>query len=112
MSSRLAQLSARRRALAMESQVLRAQLAESANALREALGLVQMGRTVLDGVRRHPGLVVGAAVALVALRPRRVWRLAALAGGTLVFALRAAPALSAAARFFGAARARGAGPRR
>jgi hypothetical protein len=103
--SRLAQITARRGALVAESHALRAQLSDSASALRQALGLEQVGRAVLDGIRRHPGLVVGAAVALVALRPHRLWKLAALSGGALAFALRAAPVLSAAVRFARARRA-------
>ena len=108
MPSRLAQLAARRRVLVMESQVLRAQVDQSASALRQALGLAPMGRAMLNSIRRHPVLAVGAAVALVVLRPRRVWRLAALGGGALAFALRAAPALSTAVRILKAARARAA----
>ena len=108
MASRLAQLTARRRALVAESHALRAQLGDSARALRDALGFPQIGHAMLSNIRRHPGLAVGAAVALVALRPPRLWKLAALGGGALAFALRAAPVLSAAVRFAKARRARAA----
>jgi hypothetical protein len=110
MPSRLAQLTARRRALVLESQALRAQLGASGIALRNALSPAQIAHTVLGSIRRHPGIAVGAAVALVALRPRRLWKLAALGSGALAFALRAAPVLSAALRFARSRRAR-AGPR-
>jgi hypothetical protein len=103
--SQLAQLTARRRALVAESHALRAQLGDSGRALQDALGFSQIGHAVLGSIRRHPGLAVGAAVALVALRPHRLWKLAVLSGGALAFALRAAPALSAAVRFARARRA-------
>jgi len=106
--SRLAQLTARRRALVLQSQALRAQLSASAIALRHALGPAQIGHAVLGSIRRHPGIAAGVAVALVTLRPRRLWKLAALGGGALAFALRAAPVLSAAVRFARARRARAA----
>ena len=53
---------------------------------------------VATRTRRTAGYTL-ATVALVALRPRRLWKLAALGGGALAFALRAAPVLSAALRF-------------
>jgi hypothetical protein len=96
--SRLAHLTARRRALVTESQALRAQLAGATSSVRQVLAPAQIGRALLSGLGRHPVLTVGIGVALVAIGPRRLWKLAALGGGGVVLALRVAPALAAAAR--------------
>lgn len=97
MPSRLAQLATRRCALVAESQGLRTQLAGAAGALTHALAPAQIGRAVLLGVGRHPLLSVSVAVALVAIGPRRLWKLATL-GGAVVFARRRAPVVSAAVK--------------
>jgi hypothetical protein len=105
--SRLAQLAARRRALVAESDALRAQLSGSAGGLRGALAPGPLGNALLAGVRRHPVLTVGAAVALVALRPRRIWKILVLGAGTMTLVLRAGPVLSAVVRLAKSARRAG-----
>jgi YqjK-like protein len=84
--------------LVAESDLLRGRLTGSAGALRRALAPAQIATALLDGVRRHPALATGAIVALVALRPRRIWKLLVMGAGGVTLALRAAPALSTAMR--------------
>ncbi|MGE5385036.1 MAG: YqjK family protein [Betaproteobacteria bacterium] len=69
-------------ALAEKRGELKARIAMQRDALAENIwpveGLLHMGDRAVDGVhwlQRHPQVVVGAAVALVVARPRRVVRM-------------------------------------
>lgn len=69
-------------ALAEKRGELKARIAMQRDALAENIwpveGLLHMGDRAVDGVhwlQRHPKVVVGAAVALVVARPRRVVRM-------------------------------------
>ncbi len=94
MASRLARITTRRRALVAHSQNLRAQLIFAAGALRHELGLRQLGGTVLLAAQRHRNVVIGAVVALLFLRARRVRKLAAMGGRSLGVVLHAVPVVA------------------
>lgn len=67
----------RREQLLMRSAALRLQFAHDSHALDAPLALADRVRDSLLWLRGHPGLVGGAVVALVVLRPRQAWRWAA-----------------------------------
>ncbi len=71
MSQKLNQLAERRRRLVAEAAAQRIALAHNAEPWRSRLALVDRGVAVFRYIGRHPGLMVGAALLLVALRPRR-----------------------------------------
>ncbi|MEO8039271.1 MAG: YqjK family protein [Betaproteobacteria bacterium] len=98
MTARLSKLRSRRHALAAQSDVLRADLADTFGEIGQALRPARLGQAVLGALGRHPVLVVGAAAALLIVRPRRLRKLIALGSGAAAMAVRAAPVLSAVLR--------------
>lgn len=71
MNSKLTQLAERRRHLVAQAATQRSLLAENAEPWRARLALVDRGVAVFRYIGRHPGLMVGAGLLLVALRPHR-----------------------------------------
>lgn len=71
MNGRLAQLAARRRQLVVQAEAQRAMLAHDLEPWRARLTLVDQGVAVLRHAGRHPVLIAGAVLLLVAWRPRR-----------------------------------------
>jgi hypothetical protein len=67
--------------LVAQSEALRGDLLASASRLKRSLELGQIGASALGALRRHPALVVGVGVAVWAVRPRRLLRVAALGLG-------------------------------
>jgi hypothetical protein len=68
------QLAERRMQLVARAAVQRAALAHELEPLRARLSLVEQGVAVLRSIARHPFLLAGAALVLVAWRPRGVGR--------------------------------------
>ena len=71
MKQRLTLLAERRRRLVAQAAAQRTALAHDLQPWRARLALVDQGVAVFRYVGRHPALIVGAALLLVALRPRR-----------------------------------------
>ena len=71
MNPRLTQLAERRRELVAQAAAQRSALADNLAPWRSRLALVDRGVAVFRTIGRHPGWIVGAALLLVALRPRR-----------------------------------------
>lgn len=71
MNRKLAQLAERRRLLVAQAAAQRAVLARDAAPLHARLALVDQGLAAFRYVARRPALIVGAALLLAALRPRR-----------------------------------------
>lgn len=72
MSRKLALLAERRRLLIAQAAIQRAALAHDVAPWRPRLALADQGIAAVRYVKNHPALLVGAALALAALRPRRV----------------------------------------
>jgi hypothetical protein len=72
MNNKLAQLAARRQQLVAQAADQRTTLAHSLEPWRARLSLADRGIAGLRYIRRHPALLVGAALLLAALRPRGV----------------------------------------
>ena len=71
MNQKLTQLAERRRQLVAQAAAQRTALANNMQPWRSRLALVDRGVAVFRTIGRHPGWIVGAALLLVALRPRR-----------------------------------------
>ena len=71
MNPKLTQLAERRRHLVAQAAAQRTALAHNMEPWRSRLALVDRGVAVFRTIGRHPGWIVGAALLLVALRPRR-----------------------------------------
>jgi hypothetical protein len=71
MNQKLAQLGERRRRLVAQAAAQRLALAHDVEPWRGRLALVDRGVDAVRYIRRHPALLVGAALLLVAWRPRR-----------------------------------------
>ncbi len=72
MNKKLARLAERRRLLVAQAAAQRTALAHTMEPWRARLALADRGIAALRYVRSHPALMVGAALLLAALRPRRV----------------------------------------
>jgi hypothetical protein len=70
MNQKLTRLAERRRRLVAQAAAQRIALAHDMEPWRARLALVDRGVNVVRYVRRHPALLAGAALLLVALRPR------------------------------------------
>ena len=70
MNQRLTLLAERRRRLVAQAAAQRAALAHDLQPWRARLALVDHGVAVFRTIGRHPSLIVGAALLLVAWRPR------------------------------------------
>jgi hypothetical protein len=79
MTQRLRELAAHRRALVAQSDVLREQVAGSAQGLKQVLGFVDLGVAAGRSIAGKPLLVVVAAAAMLVLKPRTALRLAGIA---------------------------------
>jgi hypothetical protein len=71
MNGKLTQLAARRERLVAQAAAQRTALVQDLEPWRAPLALADRGMAALRYVRRHPGLLAGAALVIVALRPRR-----------------------------------------
>lgn len=71
MNQKLTLLAERRRRLVAQAAAQRITLAHDLQPWRARLALVDRGVAVFRYVGRHPALIVGAALLLAALRPRR-----------------------------------------
>ena len=71
MKQKLTLLAERRRRLVAQAAAERITLAHDLQPWRARLALVDQGVAVFRYVGRHPALMVGAALLLIALRPRR-----------------------------------------
>ena len=71
MNQRLTLLAERRHRLVAQAAAQRTALAHDLQPWRARLALVDQGVAVFRYVGRHPALMVGAALLLIALRPRR-----------------------------------------
>jgi hypothetical protein len=71
MNQKLTQLAERRRRLVAQAAAQRTALAHNVAPWRSRLALVDRGVAVFRFIGRHPALMVGAALLLAALRPRR-----------------------------------------
>ncbi len=74
MNSALTRLAERRERLVAQSAEQRIALAQNAAPWRAPLALADRGVEALRTIRRHPGLLLAATLALVALRPGRAER--------------------------------------
>jgi hypothetical protein len=72
MNKKLTQLAKRRQQLVAQAAVQRTALAISMEPWHARLALADRGVAALRYIRRHPALMLGAALLLAALRPRRV----------------------------------------
>jgi hypothetical protein len=72
MTTRAELLAQRRRHLIAESAAQRAHLAEQAQPLASALSSLETATRIFERVRRHPEWLAGAAIGLIAIRPRRL----------------------------------------
>jgi len=72
MNRKLTRLAERRSLLIAQAEVQRTALAHNLVPWRSRLALADRGIAVVRYVRSHPALMVGAALLLAALRPRRV----------------------------------------
>ena len=75
MNKKLTALAERRNRLVTQAAVQRSELTQHMEPWRARLALADRGIAVFQYVRRHPALMVGAALLLAALRPRRagIW---------------------------------------
>jgi hypothetical protein len=71
MNEKLTRLAERRRQLVAQAAAQRTALGQQAAPWRARLALVDQGAAVVRYIRRHPALIVGATLLLVAVRPRR-----------------------------------------
>ena len=71
MNQKLTQLAERRHHLVAQAAAQRTALANNMEPWRARLALVDRGVAVVRTIGRHPALMVGAALLLAALRPRR-----------------------------------------
>jgi len=71
MNQKLIQLAERRRRLVAQAAAQRTALAHNVEPWRSRLAVVDQGVAVFRFIGRHPALMVGAALVLAALRPRR-----------------------------------------
>jgi ribosomal 50S subunit-associated protein YjgA (DUF615 family) len=71
MNQKLIQLAERRRRLVAQAAAQRTALAHNVEPWRSRLALVDQGVAVFRFIGRHPALMVGTALVLAALRPRR-----------------------------------------
>ena len=71
MNQKLTRLAERRRRLVAQAAAQRTALAHNVAPWRSRLALVDQGVAVFRFIGRHPALMVGAALVLAALRPRR-----------------------------------------
>lgn len=76
MSPELIALAEKRGALKARIAMQRDALGQHAWPVETVLGLADRGLEGVDWLKRHPQVLVAAAVALVVARPKRVWRLA------------------------------------
>lgn len=72
MNRNLTRLAERRRQLIAQAAAQRAALASNMAPWRARLALADRGVAALRSIRNHPAMMVGAALLLMALRPRRV----------------------------------------
>jgi hypothetical protein len=72
MNKKLTRLAERRRLLVAQAAVQRTALTLNLAPWRARLALADKGLAAIRYVRRHPALMVGAALLLATLRPRRV----------------------------------------
>jgi hypothetical protein len=72
MRARAELLAARRRHLIAESLAQRAHLAQQTRPLAHTLGSLEIGIRIVERIRQHPEWLVGAALGLIAIRPRRL----------------------------------------
>ena len=72
MNRNLTRLAERRRQLIAQAAAQRTALASSMAPWRARLALADRGVAALRSIRNHPAMMVGAALLLMALRPRRV----------------------------------------
>ena len=93
MRARAELLAQRRRHLIAESAAQRAHLAYQAQPLAHTLGSLEIGIRILERIRRHPEWLVGAAIGLIAIRPRRLSALLQLGTSGLRTWRQLAPAL-------------------
>jgi hypothetical protein len=92
-------LSARRHALVAQSEALRARLLESAAQTGRSLRVAALAASAAQALRRHPAVLVGGAVALVVVGPRRLVRIAGIALGAWTVLMRARTVAGLARRF-------------
>jgi len=71
MNGKLTRLAERRSLLIAQAAAQRTALAHNVEPWRSRLALVDQGVAVFRFIGRHPALMVGAALVLAALRPRR-----------------------------------------
>ncbi len=71
MNKKLTRLAERRRQLVAQAAAQRTSLANNMEPWRVRLALVDRGVAAVRYIGRHPALMMGAALLLVALRPRR-----------------------------------------
>jgi hypothetical protein len=74
-------LAARRRALVAQSEALRARLLLSVLDVRQSAGVAQLGGEAARALVRHPAAMVAAGIAVAAIGPRRLLRVAAAGVG-------------------------------
>ena len=74
MSRKLAHLAERRSVLVAQAEAQRIALAHNLRPWRARLSLADKGIAAVRYVRRHPALLVGSALLLAALQPKRVGR--------------------------------------
>jgi len=74
MTARIDELAARRRALVAQSDALRETFALSAQGVKSTLSFFDMGFAAGRAFGRQPLLLVGLAAAVIAVRPRRIFR--------------------------------------
>ena len=72
MNKKLTRLAERRSQLVAQAAAQRTALAHNLEPWHARLALIDQGVAVFRYVRRHPALMMGAALLLAALRPRRV----------------------------------------
>lgn len=93
MKTRAELLAQRRRHLIAESAAQRAHLARQAQPLAHTLGSLETGIHIFERIQQHPEWLVGAAIGLIAIRPRRLSALLQLGTSGLRTWRQLAPAL-------------------
>lgn len=93
MKTRAELLAQRRRHLIAESVAQRAHLVQQAQPLASTLSSLETATRIFERVRRHPEWLVGAAIGLIAIRPRRLSTLLQLGTNGLRTWRQLAPAL-------------------
>jgi hypothetical protein len=93
MNTRAEMLAQRRQYLIAECHAQRAELALQAQPLAHTLEIVETGVRIVDRIRQHPGWLLGAAIGLLAIRPRRLSALLQLGTNGLRTWRQFAPAL-------------------